>query len=96
MSTVSRRSAFKLAAGLAAATALPDSVWAQAARTRLRMTWWGGTDRAKVRDALAATRAWQGVGGVFNFSKDRHSGLAKVDLVLLSYRDGAFRLADYK
>ena len=47
MSTVSRRSAFKLAAGLAAAAALPDSAWAQAARTRLRMTWWGGTDRAK-------------------------------------------------
>jgi branched-chain amino acid transport system substrate-binding protein len=56
----------------------------------------GGTDRAKVRDALAATRAWQGVGGVFNFAKDRHSGLAKEDLVLVSYRDGAFRLADYK
>ena len=47
MPNVSRRSTFKLAAGLAAAAALPQSVWAQAARTRLRMTWWGGTDRAK-------------------------------------------------
>jgi branched-chain amino acid transport system substrate-binding protein len=56
----------------------------------------GGTDRAKVRDALAGINNWQGVGGVFNFSKDKHSGLSKDDLVLVSWRDGAFRLADYK
>lgn len=56
----------------------------------------GSTDRAKVRDALAGITRFQGVGGVFNFSKERHSGLSKDDLVLVSYRDGAFRLADYK
>jgi branched-chain amino acid transport system substrate-binding protein len=56
----------------------------------------GGTDRAKVRDAFSAISGWQGVGGVFNFSKDRHSGLSKDDLVLVSWRDGAFHLADYK
>ena len=56
----------------------------------------GGTDRAKVRDALAGINGWQGVGGVFNFSKERHSGLSKDDLVLVNYRDDAFRLADYK
>ena len=56
----------------------------------------GGTDRAKVRDALAGISGWQGVGGVFNFSKERHSGLSKDDLVLVNYRDGAFHLADYK
>jgi len=56
----------------------------------------GGTDRAKVRDAFASINGWQGVGGVFNFSKDKHSGLSKDDLVLVSWRDGAFRLADYK
>lgn len=56
----------------------------------------GGTDRAKVRDALASITGWQGVGGVFNFSKDKHSGLSKEDLVLVNWRDGAFRLADYK
>lgn len=56
----------------------------------------GGTDRAKVRDALRSINNWPGVGGVFNFSKDRHSGLSKEDLVLVNYRDGAFRLADYK
>lgn len=69
-----------------------DAIWL----TANAMEKAGGTDRAKVRDALAATRAWQGVGGVFNFAKDRHSGLAKEDLVLVNYRDGAFRLADYK
>ena len=56
----------------------------------------GGTDRAKVRDALRGINNWPGVGGIFNFSKERHSGLSKEDLVLVSYRDGAFRLADYK
>ena len=56
----------------------------------------GGTDRAKVRDALAGISSWPGVGGIFNFSKERHSGLSKDDLVLVNYRDGAFRLADYK
>ncbi|MEO7007942.1 MAG: ABC transporter substrate-binding protein, partial [Caldimonas sp.] len=56
----------------------------------------GSTDHAKVRDALAGISGWQGVGGVFNFAKDRHSGLSKDDLVLVNYRDGAFHLADYK
>lgn len=56
----------------------------------------GGADRTKVRDALAGIDKWPGVGGVFNFSPQRHSGLSKDDLVLLSYRDGAFQLADYK
>lgn len=56
----------------------------------------GGTDKSKVRDAVAGIANWPGVGGVFNFSAQRHSGLSKDDLVLLSYRDGAFHLADYK
>jgi branched-chain amino acid transport system substrate-binding protein len=56
----------------------------------------GGTDRAKVRDAFASIQGWQGVGGVFNFAKDKHSGLSKDDLVLVNWRDGAFHLADYK
>jgi alpha-glucosidase len=33
---------------------------------------------------------------VFNFSAQRHSGMSKDDLVMLSYRDGGFKLADYK
>ncbi|MEP6941762.1 MAG: ABC transporter substrate-binding protein [Betaproteobacteria bacterium] len=56
----------------------------------------GGTDRAKVRDALTGVNNWQGVGGVFTFSKERHSGLSKSDVVLLNYHDGDFHLADYK
>jgi multiple sugar transport system substrate-binding protein len=44
---VSRRFALKLAAGLAAVPAFARDTFAQAARARLRMTWWGGTDRAK-------------------------------------------------
>ena len=49
-----------------------------------------------MRDALTSVSKYQGVGGVFTFAKDRHSGLSKDDLVLVNYRDGQFRLADYK
>ena len=56
----------------------------------------GGTDKAKVRDALTGVTNWQGVGGVFTFSKEKHSGLSKSDVVLLNYHDGDFHLADYK
>ncbi|GAA4355357.1 ABC transporter substrate-binding protein [Variovorax defluvii] len=56
----------------------------------------GGDDKEKVRDALRGIRAYNGVGGTFNFSPTRHSGLSKSDLVLLKYEDGRFRLADYQ
>ena len=56
----------------------------------------GGADKTKIRDALRNVRGYQGVGGVFNFSPERHSGLSKSDLVLLKYEGGRFRLADYQ
>jgi branched-chain amino acid transport system substrate-binding protein len=56
----------------------------------------GGDDKEKVRDALRGIRNYNGVGGTFNFSPTRHSGLSKSDLVLLKYEDGRFRLADYQ
>jgi len=56
----------------------------------------GGSDPVKVRNALTGITNWPGVGGVFNFSAQRHSGMSKDDLVMLSYRDGGFKLADYK
>jgi branched-chain amino acid transport system substrate-binding protein len=55
-----------------------------------------GTDRTKIRDALSGVRGYQGVGGLFEFSPERHSGLTKNDLVLMKYEGGRFRLADYK
>ncbi|MBM3598057.1 MAG: carbohydrate ABC transporter substrate-binding protein [Alphaproteobacteria bacterium] len=49
---LSRRSTLALGAGLAAVSALPGAAFGQAAK-RLRMTWWGGTERAKrTQDAL--------------------------------------------
>jgi branched-chain amino acid transport system substrate-binding protein len=56
----------------------------------------GGTDKTKIRDALRGIRGYQGVGGVFNFSEKRHSGLSKDDLVLLRWEKDRFILADYK
>lgn len=56
----------------------------------------GGTDKAKVRDAMQNIRGFQGVGGLFNFSPERHSGLSKSDLVLVRWGGDRFRLADYK
>jgi branched-chain amino acid transport system substrate-binding protein len=55
-----------------------------------------GGDKEKTREQLTAITGYQGVGGVFNFSPQRHSGLDKDDIVMLGYRDGQFRLADYK
>ncbi|OWT56120.1 ABC transporter substrate-binding protein [Candidimonas nitroreducens] len=56
----------------------------------------GGADKAKIRSALESIHGYKGVGGVFNFSPKSHSGLAKDDIVMLDYHDGAFHLADYK
>jgi branched-chain amino acid transport system substrate-binding protein len=56
----------------------------------------GGTDKAKIRDAMTGIKGFQGVGGVFNFSPEKHSGLSKNDLVLVKWENGRFRLADYK
>ena len=54
---VPRRVALQLGAGALLGSALERSAFAQAARTRLRMTWWGGTDRAK--RTQAALEAYQ-------------------------------------
>ena len=46
----------------------------------------GTTDKAKVRDAIEATRNFVGVGGIFNMSPTDHMGL---DL-------GAFKMLEIK
>jgi branched-chain amino acid transport system substrate-binding protein len=56
----------------------------------------GGDNKEKVRDALQGVQDYHGVGGTFNFSPTKHSGLAKSDLVLIKYDEGRFRLADYQ
>jgi branched-chain amino acid transport system substrate-binding protein len=55
----------------------------------------GGSDKAKVRDAIEAIRGYRGVSGVFNFTPQVHSGLGSSDVVMLDWRDGRFNLADY-
>lgn len=56
----------------------------------------GGKDKEKVRKALESIQNYHGVGGVFNFSESTHSGLSKEDLVLITWKDGRFHLADYR
>jgi branched-chain amino acid transport system substrate-binding protein len=56
----------------------------------------GGDNKEAVRTALEAVRNFQGAGGVFNFSAERHSGLSKNDICVVTWRDGRFRLADYQ
>lgn len=55
----------------------------------------GGEDLATVKDAIESIKDYAGTGGVFNFSPEKHSGLSKSDLVLLSWADGRFHLSDY-
>ena len=52
----SRRSVLKAGAGVLAAPLVARTASAQQ-RTRLRMAWWGGTDRARrTQEALQSTR----------------------------------------
>ncbi|MBP6018690.1 MAG: ABC transporter substrate-binding protein [Burkholderiaceae bacterium] len=52
-------------------------------------------NKTKVSQELSQLTNYKGLGGVFNFSKERHSGLSKSDIVMLKYQDGEFRLEDY-
>lgn len=55
----------------------------------------GGKDRAKIRNALENIKNYPGVGGTFNFSPTRHSGLSKDDGVVINWKSGEWRLANY-
>lgn len=55
----------------------------------------GGADRDKIRDALESMTNWEGLDGKFTFSKERHSGLSKADAIIMTWKDGRFRLVDY-
>lgn len=55
----------------------------------------GGKDRTKIRNALENIKNHPGVGGTFNFSATRHSGLSKDDGVVINWRQGEWRLANY-
>jgi branched-chain amino acid transport system substrate-binding protein len=52
----------------------------------------GGTDRAKVRDALEVTRGYVGTGGVVNMSAADHMGLDLSAFRMLEVRNGAWSL----
>jgi branched-chain amino acid transport system substrate-binding protein len=52
----------------------------------------GGTDRAKVRDALEATRGYVGTGGVVNMSATDHMGLDLSAFRMLEVRNGTWSL----
>lgn len=55
----------------------------------------GGSDREKVRTALENIHGFQSASGVFSFSPQHHSGLAKSNIVLVNWAHGRFNLADY-
>ncbi len=52
----------------------------------------GGTDRARVRDALEGLRNFSGVGGVFSFSAQDHSRLDIDSFAMMTVKDGKFIL----
>lgn len=53
----------------------------------------GSTDKAKVRDALEATKGFVGQGGVFSLSPQDHMGLGLESLHLVDIKDGDWKLA---
>jgi branched-chain amino acid transport system substrate-binding protein len=50
----------------------------------------GGTDKAKVRDALEATRGYVGTGGIVNMSAADHMGLDLTAFQMLEVRNGSW------
>jgi branched-chain amino acid transport system substrate-binding protein len=55
----------------------------------------GGADREKVREALENIREYRSASGIFSFSPEHHSGLAKSNIVLVNWANGRFNLVDY-
>ena len=54
----------------------------------------GSTDKAKVRDALEATKAYVGADGVFNMSATDHMGLDLSAFRMLEVRNGSWALVN--
>ncbi len=54
----------------------------------------GGSDQAKVRDALEGLKNFAGVSGVFNMSPEDHNGLTPEAFVMVKIHDGNFALID--
>ncbi|HEY3555603.1 MAG TPA: ABC transporter substrate-binding protein [Casimicrobiaceae bacterium] len=52
----------------------------------------GGTDKAKVRDALEATHGYVGTGGVVNMSATDHMGLDETAFRMLEVKNGTWAL----
>lgn len=52
-----------------------------------------GTDRAKVRSAIEATRNFVGITGVFDFSPTDHNGLDRRAVTMVQIVDGQWRVA---
>ncbi len=52
----------------------------------------GGTDRARVRDAVEGLKNFSGVGGVFSFSPEDHNGLDIDSFAMMTVKDGKFIL----
>jgi branched-chain amino acid transport system substrate-binding protein len=52
----------------------------------------GTADKAKVRDAIEATRGFVGTGGVVNMSASDHMGLDLSAFRMLEVRNGAWAL----
>ena len=53
-----------------------------------------GTEPAKVRDALEATRGLVGVSGVFTLGPQDHNGLGEDSMVMLQVKDGKFVMVE--
>jgi branched-chain amino acid transport system substrate-binding protein len=52
----------------------------------------GSTDKAKVRDALEATKSYVGTGGIVNMSATDHMGLDLSAFRMLEIKDGNWTL----
>jgi branched-chain amino acid transport system substrate-binding protein len=53
-----------------------------------------GTDKEKVRDAIAKTKGYVGVSGIYNMTPEDHCGLGVDSMVMITVKDGRFKLVE--
>ncbi|MDI6828662.1 MAG: ABC transporter substrate-binding protein [Armatimonadota bacterium] len=53
-----------------------------------------GPDKAKIRDEIEKTKNFVGISGVFSFSPKEHNGLTKNAFVMVTIKDGKWKLLD--
>jgi len=54
-----------------------------------------GTNPANIRDAIEQTKGYIGISGIYNMSKEDHCGLGVDSMVMITVKDGKWKIIEY-